>query len=124
MKFVLVDPKKRKVSEVDCAPVFHGKNGIYEVMGCELVQGFTFLDGVHTCYVDERGRVTGPEKELSYVHFKGADFPIAGRMLIMGPGDEEGKETPCRLEVSEVEALVAKYEDGFIPVPPLKMEGI
>lgn len=115
IRVVLIDPVAAAVTE---HTVQLDLDKLYELLACDNVEAFRYRN--EFCYCDGRGRLHDTGDDLvPYCWLKGADYPVVGRIMIVGKPDHEGNETSCRLSREEVEAWVDRYERGpKRPVPP------
>ena len=98
MKTILIDPKERSFTEIE-----HDNSdykNISKALDCDLFDVVRLKDC--DIYVDDEGLYNS---EYFFI-IEGIDQPLAGRGLVFGVVDEEGNDTPCTLNVEDLEKRV------------------
>ena len=117
MKAILIDPKEKKISEVDSD--FSDIKIIHEILQCETFcgAGVPGSDGTEIFYLDDEGMFNSTD----YWNYSGYPQTLAGRGLIVGVG-YGGYERSTSLTVEEVENKIT-FNIDFDP-STLKFEVI
>lgn len=99
MRAILIDPKERSFTEIDHDTSDY-KN-IPAALGCDLFDVVRLNDC--DIYVDDEGLYNS---DYFFV-IDGIHQPLAGRGLVFGVVDDEGNETPCTLNIEDLERRVS-----------------
>lgn len=98
MKTILIDPKERSFTEIE-----HDNSdykNIARALGCDLFDVVRLNDC--DIYVDDEGLYNNDY----FFIIDGIDQPLAGRGLVFGVVDDEGENTPCTLNIEDLEKRV------------------
>lgn len=114
LKGFVIDPFKKTIEAV----TWDGRlDTIYALTSTTIVEVSTVWDertnehpyGIAAIYVDEEGLYKQPQ---AFFIFDGANNsePLAGKGLLVGPGNEEGDDTDCAFSMDEVTRRVTWIE--------------
>lgn len=98
MKTILIDPETRSFTELEHDDSDY-KN-ISLALNCDLFDVVRLKDC--DIYVDDEGLYNSDY----FFIIDGIDQPLAGRGLVFGVVDEEGNNTPCTLNIDDLEKRV------------------
>jgi hypothetical protein len=104
-KALLVDPANRTVEEVE----YEGYKEIQRLLGCRcfaLVPSFMAEEEKWknvTAYCDDEGLF---KDRLSFMRLPFYPEPVAGKVLVSGPTDEEGDDTDRTVSAEELRVAV------------------
>ncbi|CUW38805.1 protein of unknown function [Magnetospirillum sp. XM-1] len=94
MRAILIDPIARTITETDVS----GYHQIKAAIQCDLIDAVALGKDV-TGYVDDEGLFVALEDQ-GYFTLAHEVRPFAGRMLLLGGPDDEGRDTPLPAYVS------------------------
>lgn len=99
IRAILIDPAVRSITEVE----YDGEwRSIPEKhLQCDVFDAVTADIG--TIFVDDEGLYN---ETYDYCLIEGIPQPLAGRLLLFGPTDEEGDATPCILKIEQIERMI------------------
>lgn len=89
-------------------------------VGCRSVELVAVGADVYM-YVDGEGCYRQPDEQgrLPQIWFRGANQPIVGRAVFVGPPDQDGDETSVPATVEQVKQAVERFVlEPLPPIPP------
>ena len=99
MRAILIEPKFRRISEVNIDESKRTLDEWYRLIGCSMVEVAVYITEHDSILVDEEGLLKKGEKY--YFNYNGSTQPFAGNGLITGC-DEEGATVSCSISIEEV----------------------
>lgn len=103
MRAIKIDSEKQTITEYENT----GLDSLQEVVGGYIEIAFDYPDG-STCFVNDEGLFGNPQHFFTSKH---GHQPYAGNAIIVGPTDDEGNDTECKLTLEEV-----KQTTQFLPL--------
>jgi len=112
MRGIKINPADRTITEVDVPNPNESLQGLYDLIGCDLVQLVELDRGIILC-CDEEGKlkpVTG-----AFTFFGNEELVIAGNAVILG-GDA-GRFGKLHENITSFEQIVEWVDPGDVPEP-------
>jgi len=123
MRAMLIDPKAvPHIVEVDWDGTLQE---IYRLLDVEIIDAVRIGDNAGAIYVDDEGLLKCREElERRGFFFGPQGQPLAGRGLLVGPVDEDGNDTECKLSLNMVREYLIPWPEQDVPALLDKIERI